>query len=349
MKKNIAVIGIVGLPANYGGFETLVENLVQSEEFDYHVYCSKFAYTEKQSSYKGASLYYLPFKANGIQSIIYDAYSIFHAACKGHKNLLVLGTSAAIGIRLIKLFNKKIKIVTNIDGLEWKRAKWSPFAKKMLRFFESICVHHSDIVVCDNQAICDYVNATYQIPGRLIAYGGDHAVTACGGHFDQQDYFLGLCRIEPENNVHLILQAMSQLHEKIVFVGNWDASNYGLALKAKYSQCAHITLLDPVYEPEKLHALRANCRAYLHGHSAGGTNPSLVEMMHFGKPIILFDCNYNRATMQNHGDFFSNPEDIQKIIQSQLYLLQDTQSIQSIAQEKYTWHTIRKQYAAVFD
>ena len=348
MKKDIAIIGTVGVPANYGGFETLAENLIDNQDFSFTVYCSSHAYKTKNNHYKQANLVYIPLKANGIQSIIYDAASIFHAALKGKKTLLILGTSGALAIPIIKFFKKDISIITNIDGLEWKRNKWNVFCKKVLKYFEKICVKHSDYLICDNQAICEYVKATYNAKGTLIAYGGDHALqgTNTDGH---GDYFLSICRIEPENNIHILLEAFSQRPENLHMIGNWDASEYGRSLKKRYQSAPNLQLRDPVYDLPTLFEIRRQCRAYVHGHSAGGTNPSLVEIMHFGKPVLMFDCIYNRATMQGEGWYFNDADTLAAGIQSQAYLQQDTAAIQRLAQKRYTWAAISQQYADVFN
>ena len=121
----IAVIGIVGVPASYGGFETLVENLIEDNTCSYTVYCSASHYSEKSVNYKNARLVYLPLRANGLQSIIYDVFSLFHALGSGHRNFLILGVSGAGVLPLVRFFFPSSKIVVNIDGLEWQRQKWS--------------------------------------------------------------------------------------------------------------------------------------------------------------------------------------------------------------------------------
>ena len=150
-KKKVAVIGTVGIPAKYGGFETLTEYLVENsnEDFDFTVYCSKPKYKERPKSYKNSRLVYLPLEANGKSSIPYDALSIIHALFYADV-LLVLGVSGAFLLPFVKFFTKK-KIVTNIDGLEWKRDKWGGLAKKYLKKQEAIAVKYSHEVVADNQ------------------------------------------------------------------------------------------------------------------------------------------------------------------------------------------------------
>ena len=248
MGERFSIIGSAGVPASYGGFETLVENLLPSDQIAL-IYCSSSAYAKKLEKHKGSRLKYLPFRANGVQSIFYDSIAIFHSLVFTNYSLLILGVSGAIAIPIFKLFSHR-KIVINIDGLEWHRDKWGRFAKWFLRFSEGVAVKFADIIVCDNQVLADYVKETYGENSTVIAYGGDHAVRAV---FDvripKKKYGLALCRIEPENNVEMILEAFSRVEEvEIFFIGNWDNSEYGRLLKKRYGQHKNIRIMDPIYD-----------------------------------------------------------------------------------------------------
>ncbi|WP_282077803.1 DUF1972 domain-containing protein [Epibacterium ulvae] len=351
----IAIVGTVGLPANYGGFETLAENLVLNlgegpDKLDLSVYCSTKAYSEHPTHFKGAQLRYISLDANGPQSVLYDALSLFDACRKGDDVVLLLGVSGALFIPIAKLF-WNIKVVTNIDGLEWRRAKWGRLARAFLKFSERIAVRFSDTVVCDNQAISDHVTQAYGAQSTMIAYGGDQAFATEPGDIQDlslpADYALGLCRIEPENNVEMILNGFSKcIERKLVFVGNWNASDYGKNLRQAYSTYENITLLDPIYDAPRLRAIRDGAEIYVHGHSAGGTNPSLVEMMHFGIPVLAFDCTYNRYSTEDQATYFSSASDLrQKVEQNDLC---DGSTIKSIANKRYCWAQITSSYSSLF-
>jgi len=337
----IAIIGTVGVPACYGGFETLVENLIGDNKKDITVYCSSKSYDKKLTTYKGAKLTYMPFKANGAQSIIYDIASLMHALFKRPDVVLILGVSGCVFLPFFRFFSKA-KVVTNIDGLEWRRDKWSKWPKRFLKFSEKLAVKHSDVVISDNQAIADYVQGEYGVNSSVIAYGGDHAVTE-NLKMTDAGFALALCRIEPENNVEMILEAFSQTEKPLKFIGNWDNSEFGRSMKAKYSLFNHIDIVDPIYDISKLAELRSSCSFYLHGHSAGGTNPSLVEMMHFGKTIFCFDCNYNRASTEDKADFFTDSTQLAKKIEA-TKMNDNGEAMLEIAQRRYTWDIVRKQY-----
>ena len=344
----VSIIGTVGVPACYGGFETLVENLLDDNEKDKDitVYCSSKSYSEKISSYKNAKLHYIPLNANGAQSIPYDIWSLCHAVWKGTDNILLLGVSGAICLPFIRLFSN-VKIVTNIDGLEWKRAKWNSLIKRFLKFSERLAVKYSDVVVADNAAIADYVKSEYNVSSEVIAYGGDHAIVNDLRPSDD-GYALVLCRIEPENNVELILEAFSQTDKELKFIGNWDSSEFGRTMKAKYDQFENIEIIDPIYDIKTLFEIRTKCSLYVHGHSAGGTNPSLVEMMHFKKNIIAFDCNYNRASTEDKAEFFLSTEKLVKLVESS-EVIDNGSTMQEIAERRYTWAIVKEQYFSLFN
>ena len=342
--KEVSIIGVVGIPSRYGGFESLAENLASSKKTKFLVYCQESAYENKISNFKNAKLIYLPLKANGVQSILYDLVSILHSLFFRKNDLLLLGVSGAIFIPVIKALSKR-KVVTNIDGLEWKREKWGPFAKKFLKFSEAIAVRFSDQIISDNYAITEYVKEFYNKKAVTIAYGGDHALTSDIQN-SPKDYFLSICRVEPENNVHLILEAFSKTEKKLKFVGNWHNSTYGAKLRKDYENYSNIELLDPVYDSKKLFNLRSLCMGYIHGHSAGGTNTSLVEIMHFGINIFCFDCIYNRYTTNNKAYYFNC---VTELIESlNLNAESNGNDMKEIASQKYTWDIVRKEYESLF-
>jgi len=350
----IAIIGTVGVPAKYGGFETLVENLLvhkNREDISYRVYCSSRSYAKKEKYYKGAKLTYIPFQANGIQSIIYDAVSIIHAIFTSDK-LLILGVSGCIILPFVRLFSRK-KIIVNIDGLEHRRGKWSKFAKWFLKTSERIAVRFSDVIITDNVAIQDYVKEHYGKDSEMIEYGGDHALEK-GDDFvlkkwnlTKQNFAFKVCRIEPENNIHIVLDAFQHApNETLVIIGNWDKNAYGQKLKQHYNTHKNIHLLDPVYEISTLNGLRENCRYYVHGHSAGGTNPSLVEAMNLGLPVLAFDVVYNRETTENKALYFQNAESLTNQINSLSAetLNNNASAMKEIALRRYQWGIIAKKY-----
>lgn len=355
--KKVAIIGTAGVPARYGGFETLAQQLVTNlnEEFELHVYCSNKYYKKEERIryWNKARLHYVPLNANGIQSILYDIVTIIHALFYAEA-LIVLGVSGGIMIPFIKIFTRK-KIVVNIDGLEWKRDKWNYFIRKYLKFSEYLAVKFSDADITDNAAIKKYTAESYKTLSYLIEYGADHTkpVTIENGDsekypFLESAYAFKVCRIEPENNIHIVLSAFAQMpQQKLVIVGNWNMSEYGKQLKEQYQNASNIILLDPIYHQRTIDLLRSNCTIYIHGHSAGGTNPSLVEAMFLRNAIIAFNVSYNIATTENKAIYFNDDQEliacVTKLTHEQIN--DNANSMKEIADRRYTWKEISKKYA----
>lgn len=348
-KTKLAIIGVAGVPAAYGGFETLVENLLPLEH-NTTVYCSRFVYDQRPPHYKGAKLIYWPLKPNGVQSIFYDLLSLMHASTRRTDVVLILGVSATLFLPLFSLLFPKTKFVVNLDGAEWKRDKWNIFAKMYLRLSERVACATSDIVIADNQAIVEYVNQQYGARAILIPYGGDHALIGDIEIAKPQPakiiYGLAICRIEPENNVRLILEAFSNCDVQLLFIGNWNGSHYGRAVRSEFCSFPNIILLDPIYDIEVLAKYRSGCSFYVHGHSAGGTNPSLVEMMHFGKQIFAFKCSYNEYTLLGNGHYFYDIDSLMELVNDRKKR-GDDEEVRIVAERLYTWNRIKTMYKSV--
>lgn len=363
--KKIAIIGTQGIPAKYGGFETLVENIVDkkcSSDIEYTVFCSKknMYATKDIETYRGAFLKYVPiFEANGIQSIAYDILSLLKCLGKGYDVVLILGVSGCIFLPIFRLLYKG-KIIVNIDGLEHRREKWGRFARFFLRSSEVCAIHCADLIIADNLGIKSYVVQRYAIKNvTYIAYGGDQAIRNLSEEqeleilkqYQLQDkkYALSICRIEPENNCKVILKAFAQSGEKLCFIGNWQHSVYGENLYQEFGGYPNIQLIGPTYDLDILYTLRKHAQLYVHGHSAGGTNPSLVEAMHFGIPIAAFDCIYNIMTTHNHALYFGNIEELISITCKKDDYSSIGGELQKIAQKEYTWSNIAAQYEKLYN
>ncbi|SHN44873.1 DUF1972 domain-containing protein [Chitinophaga sp. CF418] len=355
-KKRIAIIGTVGIPARYGGFETLAEQLVArlSHEFSFTVFCSKKAYSksEREKDTGNVRKIYLPLAANGLQSILYDMVSVIWGLFISDV-LLVLGVSGAFILPVVKLFSRK-KIILHIDGLEWKRAKWNGLARKYLKASEAVGVKFADVVIADNEEIGNHLRNSYQCEGVLIEYGGDHVIT---GEMNrplptmEEGYAFSVCRIEPENNIEMILQAFSTMPDRqLILVGNWFNSPYSRSLHEKYRQYPNLRLTPPIYDIKALNELRQNCYMYVHGHSAGGTNPSLVEAMCLELPVLAYSVNYNIYSTQNKALYFSSAHELVDVYQSVSAekRAEIALDMKRLADERYKWSIIIAKYRNVF-
>lgn len=356
--KMVAIIGTQGVPARYGGFETLVENMIGdncSPNIQYTVFCSSKDMPERLTTYKGACLRYVPLHANGIQSIPYDVWSMLKVIGKGYDTVVVLGTSGCLFLPLFRLFYRK-KLIVNIDGLEHRRAKWGRAARWVLRNSERMAVKCADVIIADNQGIADYVKRTYGMNPVVIAYGGDHVRREVSEAYQWKileeygvasgKYAVTVCRVEPENNSRMILEAFAAAGKELVFVGNWSRSDYSRGLKAEFEKYTHIHFVDSEYNLDKLYALRNQCACYIHGHSAGGTNPSLVEAMFFGRPVLCFDVVYNRETTQGKAYYWKTSEEMQELLKR---MDLDGNPLKALAESEYTWKRIAGQYEDLYE
>lgn len=356
-KKRIAIIGTVGVPAKYGGFETLAEHLVRQmgEEFDITVYCTRKKYRaeERQKTYLGAKLVYLPMDANGIWSIMYDCISIFHALFSADV-LLVLGVSGGFMLPFVRRFTTK-KLIVSIDGIEWKRDKWIRPAKWYLWWAEKTAVKYSHADIADNESIQDYTAYRYGTLSNIIEYGADHTMKIQPGqdHLDtypflKNDYAFKVCRIEPENNIHVVLEAFTRIKKMpLVMIGNWKNSEYGRDMFNQYHKHHNIILLEPIYDQGKLDMIRGNAAIYVHGHSAGGTNPSLVEAMYLGLPVIAFNVSYNKTTTEQKAWYFREADELVKIVEtaSPAECKSNAARMKEIADRRYTWKVVADKYS----
>lgn len=358
-KFDVSIVGIVGLPGRYGGFETLADQLVQrfGKHYRMQVFCTQRAQMSIcNAEYLGAKLSYVNWDANGWQSIPYDFVSLLRAAPRS-RNILVLGVSGCLLLPIIRICWPRTRIITNIDGLEWKRRKWGHLARLVLRVSEWFAVRYSHEVIADNYAIQQHVRDAYGCESSLIAYGGDHAAIEIKSNlllskFPVKKYYISVCRIEPENNVREILQAFAEATDKnLVFIGNWGISKYSSELRSEFGSYPNIELKDPIYDIGVLANLRHGAIAYVHGHSAGGTNPSLVEAMSIGMAVLAYDVSYNRHTTDNSAAYWSDSKQLVGLLNAVVNntLLQNAQTMACIAAKHYTWDRVAHQYKTLLD
>ncbi len=357
-KTNVAIIGTQGLPARYGGFETLTNYLVEylSDEFEITVYCSKTPKKNRLKSFNGAKLKYFPLKANGWQSMIYDFITIIHAYFTS-KNLIILGFSGAFAFPFNRIFRKNI--IFNIGGIEWKKvrgSKWSAGIEiRLKKWMEKLCVKNSQIVIIDNSSFEKYLIERYNIIPVLAEYGGDHATKIDISDsiltkypFVDKPYDLTVSRAQEDMNIHMVIDAYKQLPERnVVIISNWHISDYGKKLFSEnHERYANIILLPAIYDLEVLNSLRSNCEIYLHTHSLCGTAPSLVEAMSLNLAIVAFDVETNRATTEEKAIYFSNIESLINVLKgiNPDEIMDNRNKMIDIASNRYNWKRISNIY-----
>jgi glycosyltransferase involved in cell wall biosynthesis len=352
----VAVVGTVGLPPNYGGFETLAHFMVLclGEAMHFTVYCSGPDYPVHSATYLSAQLKYLPLRANGAQSIGFDLLALVDS-CFHADVILVLGVSGGLFVPLTRLFGKRV--ILNIGGLDWQRSKWGRWASRFLKLSEAVAVKFADVLVADNEGIAAYLSAEYGRESVLIEYGGDQITLPPLTEerlrrypFLRDRYAFSVSRIQADNNIEMILQAFTRSASLVlVVVGNWASSAFGRELKARFADHANLYLLDAIYDPDELNALRGHCTIYVHGHSAGGTNPSLVEAMHLSLPIAAYDVIYNRATTEGSARYFSTAAELEELLErvSRAEWENQRAAMKEIAVRRYRWSVIADKYAEI--
>ena len=358
IKKKVAIIGTNGLPAKYGGFETLANYLTLNlkDEFDFIVYCSKTPKKKRLDRFNEAKLIYFPFKANGWQSMIYDAISIAHAYFVSDV-LVILGFSGVFAFPFNVFFKKKI--VFNIGGIEWQKVRGKKtfaaleiFSKKWL---ERICVHFSDIIIVDNQVIFNYVKSTYGIQSVFAEYGGDHAINIpvkgeliTKYSFLAKKYDITISRAQEDMNIHLLIEAYKKIpNRNLVVISNWEISEYGIKLKHENKdKYPNIFLMDSIYNLNELNAIRSNSQLYIHTHSLCGSAPSLIEAMYLGLPVLCFDVDANRATTEEKSFYFKDILSLINILSKldNYTMIELGKEMKLIAKRRYTWKRITNLY-----
>jgi len=358
-KKKIAIVGTNGLPGRYGGWDQLLNHLTNGlrDNYSITVYTSYYDAVEGIREFNGAALPIIPLRANGPQSVPYDIISMIHAIISKHDILLVLGTSGCIFFPILKLLN--IKTILNPDGAEWKRGKWSRGVKKYLEFSEYLGIKYSTLIVADNKVIQNHIADKFKRNSHLIEYGGDNVKyipltkdTEELYGIMSDNYAFKVCRIVPENNIDMILEAFTLINFKLILIGNWNFSQYGIDIRNKYSKFDNLILLDPIYNQITLDELRGNCCVYVHGHSVGGTNPSLVEAMSLSLCCLVYDVNYNRETTENSAIYFDSVnsllDNLKSLIHNRERCNKHGEIMFRIAQRRYQWRSIVNKYSILF-
>ncbi|MGC4028204.1 MAG: DUF1972 domain-containing protein [Steroidobacteraceae bacterium] len=314
----IAFIGSAGIPNRYGGFESFLEHcgpVFSKLTHSTLVTCDASLYREDRAGdCCGVRRIFVGVKANGVASILHDLLA-FLRVYRQSTHILVLGVSGGpwfpFFLLMCRLGGKRLGV--NIDGVEWRRTKFSRNKQLVLRVFDYLAQRFSDVVVYDNAGLAPFVRPFARSRAIEIGYPGDHVLRS-GGR-PKPATALTICRIEPENNLDMLIEGALQSNiEKYTIVGNWKNSKYGRVLRERYQFEPRLSLVDPIYEPHQLADLREGCAIYLHGHSVGGTNPSLVEMLYYDCALICFDVTYNRVTADGSASYFSDSAELSQRI-----------------------------------
>jgi glycosyltransferase involved in cell wall biosynthesis len=347
LKTKLFITGCSGIPARYGGFETFAENIskIVSNSTDVTVFCYTGLYDRKErlNSWERVHRKFLPIPPNGLLSILYDTISIL-LSLRTADLILILGIGSGVFMPLFRL-NKRVKFIIHPDGAEWSRAKWNLVARKYLMLSARLAMKHSDYIILDNKAFKKYIPETHHNKILEITYGADHLPEiSTPVPVYSSNFGLMICRAEPENNLKLIAEAFEKLQGPgLIIISNWKQTRTGRKLYRSFKNSKRVFLKDPVYRsPELLQQYRTQCTVYIHGHSAGGTNPSLVEAMFTGCAILAFDTEYNRNTTNNLAYYFTTGDQLIKLVQALTndQLKESGRLLRDYAKKHYVWHKV---------
>jgi glycosyltransferase involved in cell wall biosynthesis len=255
------------------------------------------------------------------------------------------------------LLPKKPIIITNMDGLEWKRSKYSKPVQQFLKFAERLAVKSSDFLISDSLGIQKYINSKYNVTSTYIAYGAKVFSSPNEEILKEYDvlkhnYNMIMARFEPENNIETILDGIVLAgHETTVLVLGNHQTKYGDYLKNKFKTHKQIRFIGAEFDINKLNNLRYFSNFYFHGHSVGGTNPSLLEAMASNAFIIAHDNHFNKTILKENGYYFSNPADIKNIIDriKKNDNLQLVQNNFDAIENEFNWDKINGEYLQLFE
>jgi glycosyltransferase involved in cell wall biosynthesis len=357
----IALIGTRGVPANYGGFETCVEELgkrLVERGHDVTVYCRQSYHKEKRDSYLGMRLVYLPnLQKRSLDTLSHTFLSVLHAVRRPYDVYMVFNAANSPALLLPRLLGKRIAI--NTDGLEWKRGKWGTVARNYYKMSEWLSTKLANRVVADSVGIQDYYRETYGTDSTFIAYGAyvperrpPQRLSSLG--LVPGEYFLQITRFEPENNPLLTIEAYKRLEtdKKLVLVGGVPyQSEYSRMIAAEASD--KVILPGFIYDKELLNDLWCNCYAYIHGNEVGGTNPALLQTMASGCFTIAVDVPFSHDVLSDGGIYYKKTADD---LSRQLEWALHNESLLPAYREKalqkildfYSWEKVTDGYEQLF-
>ncbi|MFA6151652.1 MAG: DUF1972 domain-containing protein [Chitinophagaceae bacterium] len=355
----IALLGTRGIPNHYGGFEQYAELLsayLSAQGWDVTVYNShNHPYQEKE--YKGVKIRHIfdPEKKLGtVGQFLYDLGCILDTRKQKFDLVYQLGyTSSSI---FNFLFPVNTLIVTNMDGMEWKRSKYNRYVQRFLMYAERVAVKRSNFLVADSLGIKKYLDGKYKTDAFYSAYTAeipkDFTVDALKPYtLTPNEYNLLIARLEPENNIEMIIDGhiIHSIDFPLIIIGNAH-TKYGIHLQEKYTAFPQIKFIGAVYDKPALDSIRHFSLTYFHGHSVGGTNPSLLEAMSCGCNMVAHDNIFNKSVLGIDALYFDNPENIHQIITNRdkhedffsNARITNLEKIKSTFSEEYIFNTLKE-------
>lgn len=362
----LAIIGSRGIPANYGGFETFAEeiavNLVKKYQYEVTVVCDadQKQTNEGMEQYKGIKLLYSKYSKSKNAILFY--YDSIKMTADSSDMVYSCGPAGGMFGPIVHKHGKLL--VTNPDGLNWKRAKWNKVVQTAFRTFEYLATKFSDYIACDSYGIEKHIQESYNTKNTFVAEYGAYPNSYIGKDSEEINdvlekygvkkgaYHLVVSRLEPENHVHVILEGYTQEKRKypLLVVGNLKETNYIKQLQDIANDS--VLFVGGIYNKKELEIVRSNALDYLHGHSVGGTNPSLLEAMASRNLCICHDNIFNREVVGTNGLFFKTYQDVSNYLHEVEHKTKDFDVMREGVFQKilsyYTWEAIAAKYNKEF-
>lgn len=381
--KDIFIIGSKGIPSNYGGFETFVDEMVsrkKNKKIKYYVACMN---SNKDYNYNDARCFNVKVPNIGpAKAVYYDIKALKEIINYIKQNNLKNGIVYVLACRIGPFFNRYVKklhklnfkIYVNPDGHEWKRAKWNFAIKKYWKISEKLMVKHADLLICDSINIEKYIKEDYKKYNpktTFIAYGADTTKSNLKNNSNElidwynkfnlqsKQYYLIVGRFVPENNYETIIREFmkSKTKKDLVIITNYEKNNFyeQLRQETNFEKDSRIKFVGTVYEKNLIKKIRENAYGYFHGHEVGGTNPSLLEALASTGLNILLDVGFNKEVAENGAVYFNKKAgNLSKLI-NKLEKMTDkeknelSKNAKKRIEEKYSWDYIVKEYEDILE
>ncbi|HVS93573.1 MAG TPA: DUF1972 domain-containing protein [Mucilaginibacter sp.] len=321
----IAILGTRGIPNHYGGFEHISEYVsagLVRRGHDVTVYNShNHPYTANSwNRVKIQHCYDPEYLIGTAGQFVYDLNCLLDARKKNYDVVLLMGyTSCSVWGRL---YPRKSAIITNMDGLEWKRSKYSKPVQQFLKYAEKLAVRHSQFYISDSRVIKKYLENKYSITSEYIPYGADvytdeEREQLSPGEAMNEDYFLLMARMEPENNIYTILEGFNNSNSRKTFKVLGDTGNrFGQFIRHRFKNDERIEFKGAIFDNARVRLLQNNSHLYFHGHSVGGTNPSLLEAMASEALIAAHNNPFNKSVLSSDAYYFSDAEEVRYLVET---------------------------------
>lgn len=352
----IALLGTRGVPASYGGFETAVEEIGRRLADRGHLVT---AYGRDEGDhedyYLGMRRVTLPaVRKKSLETLSHTGLSVFHAITREKPDVaFVFNAANSPFVPLLRYSG--VPVALHMDGLEWRRSKWGRAGREYYRRAELLGVRNADALIADSPGIADYYLDQFDAPTELIKYGApiivDSATTGIRDIGLQPNQFhLVVARFEPENHVLEIVNGYcrSNASMPLVVVGSAPYSEaYTAAIQKLATNDTRVRLLGPIYDQQLLDSLYFHALTYLHGHSVGGTNPSLLRAIGAGTAVIAYDVSFNRDVVADSGWFFHDAQEVALAVEEAEGsddVASLGQSLRTHAEMNYTWEGVTDGY-----